>query len=450
MSAQKSTAAENRPRPARRALLTSGAAGLAAAAGATLGGARPARAVTQVLATGATSWVDVQTYGADPTNTSDSTSAFQSALNAVASAGGGVLYIPVGEYKITSTLTWTSGKSLMIIGDGEDASMINRASATAPFRTFDIQNSGGVTVQNLNILNTVSPVNFTDDQVGLYFGSCTRVRLENVHINSSTNRVNVAVKLNDCNTTSIIGCDLRGYVNALYISGGSAVIDCVASAFFTNSGSGVTNSGNVSMIATAGTLHLTNCETNGGDHGLVLNGSTGTDAFVFINDLEINNCMGHAVVLDYGSQFWANQLWCSNQTVANTAGAYNGINVGSGYTGWMVIDNSTFQHYSGTGITIQGGKSYWITNSSFSGCCGHAANIYYDIFLSGCSDIVISGCHFDIEPFNSMNTPNAAVCVSTGVSNVIITASQFATSGYHTGPLINNGTNVVTSANLGA
>jgi len=188
----------------------------------------------------------------------------------------------------------------------------------------------------------------------------------------------------------------------------------------------------------------------GWEQGKYRGGSSGSDAFVFINDLEINNCMGNAVVLNYGSQFWANQLWCSNQTIANTAGSYCGISVGTGFTGWMVIDNSTFQHYSATGISIQGGQSYWITNSSFSGCCGHASNIYYDIFLSGCSDVLISGCHFDIEPFNNMNTPNAAVCVSAGVSNVIITANQFATSGYHTGPLINNGTNVVTSANLGA
>ena len=447
MSMQKSTGAESQRRPGRRALLAGGAVSLVAAAGATLASARSASAQ---VPSGETAWVDVQTYNADPTNTTDSTTAFKNALAAVAAAGGGVLYIPVGEYLITSTLAWTSADSLMIIGDGEDASIINRASATAPFHTFDIQNSGGVTIQNLNIVNTVSATNFTDDQVGLYFGACSRVRLENVHINSSANRVNTAVKLNDVTVTSIIGCDLRGYVNALYISGGSAVIDCIASAFYTNSGSGVANSGNVAMIATAGTLHLTNCETNGGDHGLILNGSSGSDAFVFINDLEINNCMGDAVDLNYGSQFWANQLWCSNQAIANSAGAYSGINVGSGYTGWMVVDNSTFQHYSASGITIQGGRSYWITNTSFSGCCGHAANIYYDIYLSGCSDIIISGCHFDIEPFNSMNTPNAAVCVSSGVSNVIITANQFATSGYHTGALINNGTNVVNSANLGA
>jgi Pectate lyase superfamily protein len=443
---QKNTENDNRRRPGRRALLTGGAVTLAAVAGATLGGAKTANAQ---VASGQTAWIDVQDYGADPTGAASSVTAFTEALAAVASAGGGVLYIPVGQYLIESTLSWTSADSLMIIGDGEDATVINRASATAPFHTFDIRNSQGVTVQNLNIVNTVSATNFTDDQVGLYFASCDWVRLQNVRISASANRVNIAVELSDVTTASIIGCDLRGYVNALNISDGTVVVDCLASAFYTNSGSGVTNSGNIAMIAPAGTVHLTNCETNGGDHGLILNG-TGSDAFVFINDLEINNTVGDAVVLDTGSQFWANQLWCSNQGVANTSGAYNGITVGSGFTGWMVIDNSTFQHYSGTGITILGGKSYWITNSSFSGCCGYAADVYYDIYLSGCSDVIISSCHFDIEPFNSMNTPNAAVCVSSGVSNVIITSSQFATSGYHTGSLINDGTNVVNSANLGA
>jgi hypothetical protein len=100
---------------------------------------------------------------------------------------------------------------------------------------------------------------------------------------------------------------------------------------------------------------------------LVLNGSSaaGPDAFVFINDFEINNCMGNAVVLNYGSQFWANQLWCSNQTIANDVAPYCAISVGANYTGWMVIDNSTFQHYSASAITIQGGQSYWITKLFF-------------------------------------------------------------------------------------
>jgi hypothetical protein len=114
----------------------------------------------------------------------------------------------------------------------------------------------------------------------------------------------------------------------------------------------------------------------------------------------------------------------------------------------MVIDNSTFQHYAGTGITILGGQSYWITNSSFSGCCGNAPNVFYDIYTTHCSNLTITGNHFDVEPFNSMNTPNAGVAIGSTVSNVILTGNQFATSGYHTGPIINNGVNVVNANNL--
>lgn len=59
MSAWHSTDPENRPNPARRTLLTGGAVGLAAVAGATLGGAQPAAAqttqnVTQILPSGDT------------------------------------------------------------------------------------------------------------------------------------------------------------------------------------------------------------------------------------------------------------------------------------------------------------------------------------------------------------------------------------------------------------
>lgn len=49
-------------------------------------------------------WYDVTVYGADPTFTSDATSAIQSAINACVSAGGGVVYFPKGRYKIAGAL----------------------------------------------------------------------------------------------------------------------------------------------------------------------------------------------------------------------------------------------------------------------------------------------------------------------------------------------------------
>lgn len=382
----------------------------------------------------AVAWVNVATqYSADPTGVVDATSAFQSALNFLATAGGGVLYIPTGEYLITATLTWTSSDSLMIVGDGADATIINRASSVAPFHSLDIRNvTGSVTVANLQVLNTVNAGSFADDQVGLYFSACNRVRLENVHINSSVNRVNIAVEFNNCTTCSVVTCDLRGYVNALLINGGTAVVDCVATSFSTNNGSGQTNAANVAMISSAATVHLTNCIANGGDHGLVLQGGS-PDSFLFVHDFEVNNCHGHAVVLATGAQAWLEQLWCSNQSIANNEAAYDGVHIASTYGGWAVIADSTIQHYSGNGISIGGGQSYWILDTSFSGCCGNASNTYDNLFVAASvSDVTIRGNHFDLEPFNTPNTPRSGVFITSGASNYQVYGNAFNASAYGT------------------
>lgn len=44
---------------------------------------------------------DVTTFGADPTGATDSTTAIQSAINAAAAAGGGVVFLPAGEFRIS-------------------------------------------------------------------------------------------------------------------------------------------------------------------------------------------------------------------------------------------------------------------------------------------------------------------------------------------------------------
>ena len=44
-------------------------------------------------------WVNVVSYGADPTGASDSTSAIQDAVNALP-ATGGVVYLPAGTYAV--------------------------------------------------------------------------------------------------------------------------------------------------------------------------------------------------------------------------------------------------------------------------------------------------------------------------------------------------------------
>lgn len=61
----------------------------------------------------------VSNYGADPTGAADSHSAIQSAISAAITAGGGVVYLPKGTYKVNTTLTASVANTpVYIVGDG--------------------------------------------------------------------------------------------------------------------------------------------------------------------------------------------------------------------------------------------------------------------------------------------------------------------------------------------
>jgi hypothetical protein len=58
-------------------------------------------------------WFDVIAFGADPTDTADSTSAFQDAINAAYSAGGGIVFVPSGSYFVQGGITLKGNVSLL-------------------------------------------------------------------------------------------------------------------------------------------------------------------------------------------------------------------------------------------------------------------------------------------------------------------------------------------------
>lgn len=74
-------------------------------------------------------YVTPQDYGAAGNGTTDDTSAINSAISAVSSAGGGVLLFPAASYKISSALSLTSHVELRGMGSG--VSVINQSSTTA-------------------------------------------------------------------------------------------------------------------------------------------------------------------------------------------------------------------------------------------------------------------------------------------------------------------------------
>jgi hypothetical protein len=126
----------------RRSLLALGAAGLLAGGAATVISDATGTTEASAAATGTPGWFNVTSYGADPTGASDSTSAFESAIAAAASAGGGVVYAPAGTYTISSTVTCTT-VPVYFVGDGAWATIISFAGTGDCFRVYDSSTYGG-------------------------------------------------------------------------------------------------------------------------------------------------------------------------------------------------------------------------------------------------------------------------------------------------------------------
>lgn len=92
----------------------------------------------------------VRDYGADPSGLTDSTTPFQNAVTAAISAGGGIVVVPAGNYKITSTVTANiTGVALYIQGHGRWATYVNYYGSGDCFRIYDTTstrtvNGGGI------------------------------------------------------------------------------------------------------------------------------------------------------------------------------------------------------------------------------------------------------------------------------------------------------------------
>jgi hypothetical protein len=65
--------------------------------------------------------ISVKDFGAIGDGSTDDAAAFQAAIDAIATAGGGILYAPAGSYKIGTRVTKsTSAQEVAVVGDGPD------------------------------------------------------------------------------------------------------------------------------------------------------------------------------------------------------------------------------------------------------------------------------------------------------------------------------------------
>ena len=100
--------------------------------------------------------LNVLDYGATGDGSTDDTSAIQTALTACDAAGGGTVYFPTGNYKITSTIDLTGFENVTLQGENKNASKFSPTVTNDNYFTFT--NAKQCNFRDLGIIPSVSQV----------------------------------------------------------------------------------------------------------------------------------------------------------------------------------------------------------------------------------------------------------------------------------------------------
>ena len=245
--------------------------------------------------------IDVSTVaGVDPTGATDSTAGFQTALTNLQNRGGGQLYIPPGQYVISSTLTF-SGPSLSIQGCGQTLSVLVitqpivalsvTLSATAytftakDFGFSAVMPNGGGTAIAITGYNSGSTTqsclldgidfsvlnpNYTAFKSALVLSSLQRANIRDVNFHSNVGIISKGcfASLSSCVDVRFNNCSIDIVDTAFFVAGyseGLHIVDCIVAntnvAISTGASPYSGNGSSTPYINLLG-LYITDCEFN--------------------------------------------------------------------------------------------------------------------------------------------------------------------------------------------
>jgi len=116
----------------------------------------------------------VDDFGAVGDGVANDTTAFANAI-AAANATGGRVFVPIGKYKLTSGLTISSAKGVMLIGQGWASQLFFENGAGIATGVL-VDSSSNVVIDNLRITGSST----STLSRGLYVSSCSRVLISRV------------------------------------------------------------------------------------------------------------------------------------------------------------------------------------------------------------------------------------------------------------------------------
>lgn len=153
----------------------------------------------------------VATYGAVANNGADQAVSIQSALNAAATAGGGLVWLGPGTFSLKSYLVIPNYTWLMM----SEATVLSRipGNTNAKYLISNVQfGTSNTPSTNIRItggkLDSVGANNMTSSCTPIFIIQSSKTRIENVYINNVFN--SPAIEINGCLNTTIQDCYFDG------------------------------------------------------------------------------------------------------------------------------------------------------------------------------------------------------------------------------------------------
>lgn len=457
----------------RRSVLARTATGLLAGAGAMAAGgvlARPQGAEAATVTAASPDWLDITAspYNADPTGNSDSTSGIQAALNQVAANGGGTMYVPAGNYKITSGLTYNSSTGLLITGDGPQASNFRLASTstsiqyltitqTGEFVGGNLGKQGTVIIENVAFYNDEQAASYSDTHAVIVMNQVNFGQVRNVCIYEGTGPrwINQGIILNKCNQVDVDNANIFTAVNGVIVSGYSQVNNISNTSIWMKT-TGQPTAAAVLYLGQVLTANMVSVICHDGDRGVYFTQDSEGNVphLLFAFNVQPNNHTVAAMEIDYGAQVYLTECFFSGQTSIVDL-PVPGVLFGPHFQGSGTVVNTQFNGIAGHTISLQGGKGFFISGCEIGGNkkYKYAANSYDEINIgASVSEVTIDTCHFDVDILagpGTSNQPRSAVYAESGATQVTVSNSKGAGTAYASGGIIDNGNVVMRNGNIG-
>ncbi len=418
-------------------LQTIGTTGLAATAMVGLGGAAQASAAAGTVGT---FWdqggqvFNVMAYGATGNGTTDDTLAITSAISAAQGAGGGVVYLPQGDYLISSTLTITKGGT-QIVGSGQNATRIKPSSS---FLTGDVIAFSSMTGGSVRMLTIVGAAARTSG-AAIHMATANEIYVQDVDL-----------------TNMYVGCQIDGTCILNYIdrgywtdfsAGGTAIFvnttgnDQYISNIVCSGGTG--HAANLRISAT-GALWCHQCDFIGAENGLVIDTPEGSAiTWCFFTDCAWDTCGDRCMLINPASGATVRGLNFEN-CWSSSAQNYDGCYIGGPVDGVQFVAHRFFNN-GANGLIVYGPASNVFVDASGSSGNGLAHSGSAGMAFTGsCNGFAVRNCR--VGPYAGFGTAGQTngILVISGCDNYIITGNN--TQGNATG--ISNGggpTSVVTN-----